>query len=100
MSGVEAAQQLAGCGIDGFDGMRHVDRLLRCKLSKSGGQHARAEGDVVGRGVLVGPVADAAAAGDEDHGDGRDAGHEEGVVIGAADHVLGADALVARRLRR
>ena len=35
---------------------------------------------------IVWPVADAVAAGYEDHGDGCDAGDEERVVIGAADH--------------
>jgi len=40
-------------------------------------------------------MADAAAAGDEDHGGRADGGHEEGIVIGAADHSFGGDVEVA-----
>ena len=65
-----------------------------------------------GRGVFVGAMADAVAAGDEDHAGGSDAGHEQRVVIRAADHSSGssghparADAstaltIVRRRMRR
>ena len=49
--------------------------------------------DIRRGGILVRPVAYAVAAGDEDHRDGRDAGHEERVVIGAADHLFIWDAL-------
>ena len=69
VSGVKLRSRSPFAGLTDWMGMD----LLRCKLTKSGGQHARAESDVGGRGVLVGPMADAAAAGDEDHGDGRDA---------------------------
>ena len=42
----------------------------------------------LGRCIFVRPVADSAAAGNEEHGDGSDARHEKRIVIGAADHAL------------
>jgi hypothetical protein len=51
-----------------------------------------AGGEVLGPGVLDLVVADAAFAGDEDHGGGRDAREEDGVVAGAADDVAVAKA--------
>ena len=48
----------------------------------------RAPGDILGRRVFIRAVADTVAAGDEEHGYRRDAGHEERVVISAADHAL------------
>ena len=50
--------------------------------------------DIFGFGKFVRPVADAVAAGKEDHGDGGEAGHEERVVVGAADHFFARDALL------
>ena len=48
--------------------------------------------DVLGTGELIGPVGPSVATRDEDHAGRRDPGHEEAVVVGAADHVLGAEA--------
>ena len=73
VSGAKLRSSVAVCGIDGLD--RH-ELYSDASLTKGGGEDARAQGDVFRRGVFVGPVADAAAAGDEDHGDGRDPGHE------------------------
>lgn len=51
-----------------------------------------AGGEVLGPRVLDLVVADAPFAGDEDHGGGRDAREEDGVVAGAADDVAMAKA--------
>lgn len=45
------------------------------------------------------PVAPAAAAGDENHAGGGEKGHEEGVVICAADHEFLRCPELLRRLR-
>ena len=54
---------------------------------KGEGEHLRTARDIGGIGVLFWAVAHAAAARDEEHGDGRDARHEKRVVIGAAHHL-------------
>ncbi len=55
------------------------------------GEDAGAKGDGFGGGVFIGAVRDAVAAGNEDHGDGRDGGDEAGVVVGAGDHFFVRD---------
>ena len=61
-----------------------------CQSREGAREHVNAAADPLRRGVFVGPVTHAAAAGNEEHGDRSDARHEERVVIGAADHALAA----------
>ena len=44
-------------------------------------------------------MADTSAARDEDHGRGADFGHEERIVIGAADHFLGRQLKLATNFK-
>ena len=63
------------------------------------GKHGGAVRDRFRRGVLIRPVADAAAAGDEDHAGRRQPRHEQGIVVRTADHSLVAQAACAARRR-
>mmetsp|Transcript_20774 Transcript_20774/g.52362 ORF Transcript_20774/g.52362 Transcript_20774/m.52362 type:complete len:345 (+) Transcript_20774:211-1245(+) len=91
----------SGSGADSGRSQLVVAALRAGQASHRERQRSHAAAHVLRGGVLVRAVADAAAAGDEDHGGGRDAGHEEGVVVGAAHHLGVADAhLLDRGLSR
>src|SRR6202008_4053165 len=53
---------------------------------KTIGEDQGAARNVLRQGILIGSVAPTIATRDKKHGGRRDAGHEERVVIGAADH--------------
>ena len=53
--------------------LSRTQRLSARQRGQSTRQHVNAAADPLGRSVFVGPMAHAAAAGDEEHGDGRDA---------------------------
>src|SRR5271165_3413453 len=60
---------------------------LRRKLGQRFGEHQCSAGNILRRSVLVGTMTEALAAGDEQHTRGRDARHEQRIVIRAADHL-------------
>ena len=63
-------------------------QLYAARRRQRARQHVHAAADPLGRSVFIGPMAHAAAAGNEQHGRRRNARDERRIVIGARHHSL------------
>src|SRR6266404_1358121 len=78
-----------GSRIDlGWSGIAVGPLVLGSQLGKGVREYQDSVSNLFGRGIFIRAMADATTAGDEDHGGGTDLRHEQGIVIGAANHLL------------
>jgi len=75
-----------------------ASRILKCvECSEGPGEPADAAFDLGGRGILVKPVNESVAAGNENHRRWHEAYRENGVMVGATDTTVAVPSTLAQR---